>query len=127
MATSIARDTGASLLIAHIEEAPTVYAGGDFYYGIPDPPTEELQRMLDQVRPTDPSVHFEHRMLTGDPANAIVRLADEEHVDMIVMGTHGRTGLARLLMGSVAEAVVRRANCPVLTYKHHADKAVQIG
>ena len=127
MATSIARGTGASLLIAHIEEAPTVYAGGDFYYGIPDPPTEELQRMLEQVKPTDPSVQYEHRMLSGDPANAIVRLADEEHVDMIVMGTHGRTGLARLLMGSVAEAVVRRANCPVLTYKHPADKSVQVG
>jgi nucleotide-binding universal stress UspA family protein len=65
-------------------------------------------------------------MLTGDPANAIVKLADEEHVDMIVLGTHGRTGLARLLMGSVAEAIVRRANCPVLTYKHHADKSTQV-
>jgi universal stress protein A len=127
MATSLARDTGAALLIVHIEESPTVYAGGDFYYGIPEPPTEELQRMLEQVRPTDPSVHCEHRMLTGDPATAIVRIADEEHVDMIVMGTHGRTGLARFLMGSVAESVVRHANCPVLTYKHHADKTVHVG
>ena len=127
MATSLARDSGATLLIVHIEEAPTVYAGGDFYYGIPEPPTEELQRMLEQVKPTDPGVPYEHRMLTGDPANAIVKLADQESVDMIVMGTHGRTGLARLLMGSVAEAVVRRSSCPVLTYKHHADKSVQVG
>ena len=47
----------------------------------------------------------------------IVRLAEEEDVDMIVMGTHGRRGLTRMLMGSVAEAVVRRASCPVLTIK----------
>jgi nucleotide-binding universal stress UspA family protein len=57
----------------------------------------------------------------------MVRLAEEEGVDMIVLGTHGRTGVLRLLMGSVAEAVVRRAKCPVLTFKqpaeHRASKA----
>ena len=53
----------------------------------------------------------------GNPATAIVHLADQEHVDMIVMPTHGRTGLFRLLMGSVAEEVVRKARCPVLTVK----------
>ena len=73
--------------------------------------------MLKEVVPTDPQVACEHRLLTGDPAVAIARLAEEEHADLIVMGTHGRTGLTRLLMGSVAEAVVRRAPCPVLTYK----------
>jgi nucleotide-binding universal stress UspA family protein len=47
----------------------------------------------------------------------IVRLAAEEHADMIVMGTQGRTGLDRLLLGSVAERVIRRAPCPVLTVR----------
>ena len=50
--------------------------------------------------------------------------AETEGVDMIVLGTHGRTGLRRLLMGSVAEAVVRRANCPVLTVKHPHEATV---
>lgn len=118
MATSLARDTGATLLIVHVEESPNVYAGGEFYYGIPNPPTDELRRMLEEVKPTDPAVPYEHRLMTGDPAATIVRLADDEGVDMIVMGTHGRTGILRMLMGSVAEAIVRRANCPVLTYKH---------
>jgi nucleotide-binding universal stress UspA family protein len=122
MATSLARDAGATLIIAHVEEAPHVYAGGEFYYGIPNPPTDELRRMLEEVRPTDPAVPYEHRLLSGEPAATIVRLAKDEGVDMIVMGTHGRTGLLRMLMGSVAEAVVRRADCPVLTYKHHAEK-----
>ena len=53
----------------------------------------------------------------GDPAGDVVRIADEEKCEMIVMGTHGRTGLTRLLMGSVAEQIVRRAPCPVLIYR----------
>ncbi len=126
LATSLARDTGATLIIAHIEEAPNVYAGGEFYYGIPNPPTEELRRMLMDVKPTDSGVAFEHRLLTGDPATTIVRLANEERVDLIVMGTHGRTGIVRVLMGSVAETVVRRAECPVVTYKHKAEKAAKV-
>jgi len=68
--------------------------------------------------PSDPSVSFEHKLLAGDPAAAIVEAADQENVDLIVLGTHGRTGLTRLLMGSVAENVVRKAKCPVLTVKH---------
>jgi nucleotide-binding universal stress UspA family protein len=122
-ATSLARDTDAVLLIVHVEESPNVYAGGEFYYGIPNPPTDELHRMLEEVKPTDASVPYEHRLLNGDPASSIVRLAEEEGVGLIVMGTHGRTGFMRMIMGSVAEAVVRRANCPVLTYKHHAAHA----
>jgi nucleotide-binding universal stress UspA family protein len=117
MATSLARDSGAKLLIVHVQEPPMAYGGGELYYGVPNPAIEDLEKMLHAVKPSDPEVPYEHRLLTGDPASAIVRLADEEQVDMIVMGTHGRTGLYRLLMGSVAEAIVRRAKCPVLTFK----------
>jgi nucleotide-binding universal stress UspA family protein len=52
------------------------------------------------------------------PAEEIVRYAEEEKVDLIVMGTHGRVKVAHLLMGSVAEKVVRTAPCPVLTVRH---------
>ena len=54
------------------------------------------------------------RLLIGDPARELVRLVREEGCDLIVMGTHGRTGLRRALMGSVAAAVVRGAPCAVL-------------
>lgn len=116
-ATSLARDSGARLMIVHVEEPPLAYAAGDMYYGVPQPNTEALTRLLEAVRPSDPAVPCEHRMLTGDPAGAVVDLAKREKVDLIVMGTHGRKGLSRLLMGSVAEAIVRRAECPVLTVK----------
>jgi nucleotide-binding universal stress UspA family protein len=54
----------------------------------------------------------------GPPWEEIVRVAAEEHADLIVMGTQGRTGLERLLLGSVAERVIRQAPCPVLTVRH---------
>jgi|SRR5208283_3128739 len=54
---------------------------------------------------------------TGIPPNEIVQFADEEGIDVIVMGTHGRTGFSHLLVGSTAEVVVRTAHCPVLTVR----------
>ena len=73
--------------------------------------------MLQDVCPHDLDISFEHRLVMGDPASEIVRVAKEEHPELVVLGTHGRTGLSRILMGSVAEAVVRHAPCPVLIYR----------
>ncbi len=120
LATSLAREKGATLVIVHVEEPPAAYGGGEMYYGMPEPATDDLQQMLKQVVPTAPDVPYEHRLITGDPASEIAGLAEKESMELIVMGTHGRTGLMRLLMGSVAEVVVRQASCPVLTYKQPA-------
>jgi nucleotide-binding universal stress UspA family protein len=117
MATSLARDRGASLVIVHVEEPPMAYGGGEFYYGIEEPNREEIKRMLAEVVPTVPYVHYEHRLMIGSPATAIVEMAGRENAELIVMASHGRTGLTRLLMGSVAEEVVRKAQCPVLVVK----------
>jgi nucleotide-binding universal stress UspA family protein len=117
LATSLARDRGAKLIIAHVEEPPMAYGGGEFYYGLDEPNRDELKKMLAEVMPSDPSVEFEHRLVIGSPASAILYLAEQEGVELIVMPTHGRTGLMRVLMGSVAEEVVRKAKCPVLTVK----------
>ncbi len=57
------------------------------------------------------------RKEVGVPFEEIVRVAKEEHADMIVMGAHGRSGLNRVLLGSVAERVIRLAPCPVLTVR----------
>ena len=119
-ATALARDSGATITIMHVEEPPMAYGGGEMYVGVEESDREELRRTLVEVVPTDPQIPFEHKLLVGDPATAIVDTADEENADFIVMGTHGRTGLTRLLMGSVAESVIRRAKCPVLTIKQPA-------
>ena len=63
---------------------------------------------------------WEVEVAMGPPADTIVRVAQERGADLIVMSTHGRTGLQHVLMGSVAEKVVRLAPCPVLTVKHRA-------
>lgn len=119
-ATALAKDMGAKLIIVHVEEPPAAYGTGEMYYGIPDPDLPALNKMLEAVKPSDASVPCEHRMITGDPAGEVVALAEQEKVDLIVLGTHGRTGLGRLLMGSVAEAIVRRAPCPVITFKERS-------
>jgi universal stress protein A len=121
-ATALARDSGATLIITHIEELPLPYAGGEMYLAQPVYPNPEVRKMLDAVVPSDKSVRYEHRLVMGTAAEDIVRTADEEHADLIVIGTHGRTGLRRVLMGSVAEGVMRHASCPVLTIKE-ANKA----
>jgi nucleotide-binding universal stress UspA family protein len=72
---------------------------------------------LRSIKPGSKGVHFEHRLVRGEPAKEILRLAKDENAGLIVMGTHGRTGMLRALMGSVAEQVVRNATCPVLTLK----------
>jgi nucleotide-binding universal stress UspA family protein len=124
-ATALARDHGAKLIILHVQEPPFAYGGGELYMGIPDPDEDALRRMLSEVAPTDGQIPFERRMVQGEPAEAIVRTAEEEMVDMIVMSTHGRTGLMRMLMGSVAEEVVRKAKCPVVTVKGTAHRATR--
>lgn len=116
-AVALAKDRDAELVILHVEEPPTAYGGGEMYYGMPEPDTEAIQKMLSEIVPPGGTVPYRHRLVTGNPADEIVRVADEEGAELIVMATHGRTGLMRLLMGSVAEAVVRNAKCPVLSFK----------
>lgn len=117
LAASLARDSGAKLLITFVQVPPLSVAGGEFMYAEPGPPAEQIRARLETVLPQDSKVSVEHRLLNGDPADCIVKLAEDEKVDFIVMGTHGRRGLTRILMGSVAELVVRWAKCPVVTVK----------
>ncbi len=116
-ATALARDSGALLLIVHVEEFPVAYAAGEMVTMPVDFPNPVLREVLERVVPSDKSIRYEHRLMLGNPAELIVRLAAEQHVDLIVIGTHGRTGLSRVLMGSVAESVLRHAKCPVLAVK----------
>ncbi len=115
-AASLAKESNAQLLIAHVNELPSAYAG-EMYYGLLNPSREELMGMLHNVKPADSSTAVSYHLIEGNPVGAIVHFAKEENVDLIVIGSHGRTGIVRALMGSVAEGVVRKAHCPVLVYK----------
>lgn len=75
----------------------------------------EMERCLEDLE--DSGVPIRGRLERGDAVDTILRVAAEETCDLIVMGTHGRTGLSHLLHGSVAEKVVRQAGCPVITLR----------
>lgn len=91
---------------------------------------------LETIRPTNARIPVTHVLLEGDPATEIVRYAADTKTDVIVMGTHGRTGAERELMGSTAESVMREAPCSVMVVKMpkgtpaparpHVELAVQV-
>jgi nucleotide-binding universal stress UspA family protein len=114
LACAVARDHKGLLVILHVVPPPQSHGEvvarrqGEGYH-------EDLWRMLEHMRPGDDAPPVERRLEDGDPAETIVRVAGEEGADLIVLGTHGRGALGKLLLGSVAEKVVRRAPCPVLT------------
>jgi nucleotide-binding universal stress UspA family protein len=72
---------------------------------------------LEQIRPANPAIPVHHVFLEGNPATEIVRYSVDAGIDLIVMGTHGRTGRERLLVGSVTEQVMREAPCSVMAVK----------
>lgn len=111
-AVALARDTGAELMLLHVAE-PAI-ALGEAVPQMPD--TAECRRELAAVI-VDPEIRVDRRVVVGYAAEQILASASQRPVDLIVMGTHGRTGFSHLLMGSVAECVVRKASCPVLTLK----------
>jgi nucleotide-binding universal stress UspA family protein len=70
---------------------------------------------------------MEYQLAEGEPGASIVKVAEDRHCDLIVLGTHGRTGFRRVLMGSVAEQVMRTAPCPVLVVKGPVPQADRSG
>jgi nucleotide-binding universal stress UspA family protein len=115
LACSLARDYGARLVLLHVIERPLLMHGD--FLPTPDDLRGEMHEQLDRLRVPDPDAQVQRRLEHGDPVTEILRVAGDVHADLIVLGTHGRTGLSRLLMGSVAEQIVRRAACPVVTVK----------
>jgi nucleotide-binding universal stress UspA family protein len=113
-AVALAEKHGASLTIAFVY-SPGFLGTAQFHGESED--REYWRNQLEQIRPVDPGIPVHHVFLEGDPATEIVRVAVDAGMDLIVMGTHGRTGLERLLMGSVAEKVMREARCSVLVVK----------
>lgn len=117
VACALARDYNARLILLHVMAPPMViYAGGP----VPAetwPTIDEVQEKLRELTGQAHRVRVESQVMEGDAVDMILRAAEETRSDVIVMGTHGRTGLGRLLMDSVAEAVICKAPCPVLSVK----------
>jgi nucleotide-binding universal stress UspA family protein/quercetin dioxygenase-like cupin family protein len=118
-ACALARDYNAELILFHVvppSAAPLLPEP------TPDPlrPAEAqefLKGRFNWPQPPDARVRAQHRVAEGDAPEEILRLARALPCDLIIMGTHGRTGRGRLLTGSVAEEVLRKAPCPVLAVR----------
>lgn len=119
-ALNFAEKFGAEILLIHVIES--------FNYSVTDSMTvvghekalsvtaaallENQMKRLNNL-----AINLESHLTHGSPYQEIIKKAEEDEVDLIVLGTHGRSGMEHLLLGSVAERVVRTASCPVLTVR----------
>jgi nucleotide-binding universal stress UspA family protein len=128
-AEELARKFSADLVVLHVDQplAPVMMTpelGPAMDVGAMGRIAEEqrllAQRELDKIaaRLRDGGLKVKSMLKVGSPFLEILHTAQSEGADLIVLGTHGRTGLAHVLMGSVAERVVQKAPCPVLTIRH---------
>lgn len=117
-ATHFARQCHAELTVLHVvEEAPLMTA----YGGVPDVSiVKEIQDVVEEKlhaltrAPEAAGLAITREIRHGSTHRSILSFAADRHMDLIVMGTHGRSGLDHAFFGSVAEKVIRRASCPVL-------------
>jgi universal stress protein A len=129
-ASELAAVVGASVHLLHVVEDPL--AAGVWSSEVYTAEIAGLQ--INLVRDAEQRLgHYEGaatgrlttEVRTGPAARAIIDVAKDKGIDLIVMGTHGRTGLAHALMGSVAERIVRHASCPVLTLRRPSSVAAE--
>jgi nucleotide-binding universal stress UspA family protein len=117
VARSLARDFGARLILLHVLPVEVVMEGTMAAELDPAAFRDALETMRRRLDGPDLKYPVETDLIHGFAPEEITRMASVLGCDLIVMGTHGRSGLGRLLMGSVAESVVPRADCPVLVVK----------
>ena len=128
-ARALARKFGASLHLLHVFEDPVLMGAVTPESYVPEAPETRAavmkgaqERLDHRLRPSD-RLSATGEIVMGSPARAVTDYAARSAIDLIVMGTHGREGIAHLLLGSIAERVVRTAPCPVLTVRQAAEAA----
>jgi nucleotide-binding universal stress UspA family protein len=124
-AVAFAEKFASELFLLHVVQDLTLFIPETVAVAPPvAPPVEQLsaavREALDRVIQQNQLERFRARaeVREGNPFSEIVRFARENDIDLIIMGTHGHTGLVHVFLGSVAEKVVRKAPCPVLTVRH---------
>jgi universal stress protein A len=128
-AMALAHTLQARLTLLHVIQ-PLPMGGGDLGMTLPYAYMQELDAELTRrlesylARVTAAGLNGEMVLVYGSPYHEIVETAKVRQVELIIMGTHGRTGLRHVLLGSVAEKVVQLASCPVLVMRQPADAAI---
>jgi universal stress protein A len=124
-AVNLAKQNNAELWVVHVIEPVTPYVtaedygSAELYMRLEDATKKDAQSSMDKLtqKLRRLKVNVKSLLLKGSTSDQIVRAAKNRKADMIVIGTHGRTGLSKLFMGSVAGKVVSLAQCPVLTVR----------
>jgi nucleotide-binding universal stress UspA family protein len=123
-AAHLAEEHGSKMVLLHAYHLPVdfqqlegAYLPPDFWTQVKADASENLDRAAEPLRKRGLAVETVVR--EGYPATAIEEEARDRHVDLVVIGTRGHSGLKHLLLGSVAERVVQKAPCPVLAVKRH--------
>jgi universal stress protein A len=119
-AADLARRGGGALTLVHVHQPPAAVAPAAF-----EEAEDRAERLVEAWR--EEAERLAGRtvravLLVGDPAPELLRWIDERRPDVLVTGSHGRTGLARLMLGSVAERLVRHASCPVLVVRAQPER-----
>jgi nucleotide-binding universal stress UspA family protein len=126
VASSLAKNHAARVIVVHVPEPIAVPAGMAATPPLPAGYRGGLEERLRRFQMLAPEVRVEGRVEEGEPGTGIVNAARATECDLIVMGTQGRTGLGRLVMGSVAENVLRTAPCPVVTVNTPSPEAERL-
>jgi nucleotide-binding universal stress UspA family protein len=123
LAVDMAKKFDAEITLLHVYNIPTYPLPEGFVLASPDTVVELMERINGAIKQARGRAlergaeHVDTLLTEGSAAAEIVRVATDKHFDLVVMGTHGRNGFQHALMGSVAEKVVRKAHCPVLTVR----------
>jgi nucleotide-binding universal stress UspA family protein len=126
-AQRLGRLFGAEIVLLHVVAPPPIvpveaYVPAQVYQDLLESARRDAQERLDRVLGSvaGSGLKLQLRLEEGRPASRILEVATEEAADLMVVGTHGRTGIERLVLGSVADRMVRQASCPVLTVRSAA-------
>jgi nucleotide-binding universal stress UspA family protein len=127
-ALALAEKWGAQVIVLHVVNIPSYpplvmgsyFNPAEFEAALQKDGEERIQGFVSQA--TNKTVTVETRVVLGEPLSEICQIAEQDHADVIVMGSHGRSGLGHVLVGSVAERVVRHAPCPVLVVGRKAQE-----
>jgi len=123
VAQRLGKTFGSDLVLVHVLVEPAAFSGAPFARGLGEDVLAEARRWAEREletwgqRARDAGLRARGQLRAGNAAREIVALATDERADLIVIGTHGRGGLDRALLGSVADRVIRQAPCHVLSVR----------
>jgi universal stress protein A len=122
-AVALAKENGAELMIAHVCHTPSISQASaiapcvydEWTRNLKEAAQEQLQPILEEARRE--GIHAGALIAFGEPFEAIVEAAQKNNADLVILGTHGRKGVSRFFLGSVASRVISTAPCPVMTVR----------